>query len=131
MIAAYQAALIALCGLWTVGFVYLSWAMLRLPQFHRLEFTAPVELPLLSIIIPACNEAANIERSVESLLQQDYRDFEIILVDDRSTDGTGEIIDRLARSEPRIRALHVKTLPEGWLGKVHALERGVEVARGD
>ena len=105
--------------------------MLRLPQFHRLKFTAPVELPLLSIIIPACNEAANIERSVESLLRQDYRDFEIILVDDRSTDGTGEIIDRLARREPRICALHVKTLPKGWLGKVHALERGVEVARGD
>jgi glycosyl transferase family 2 len=101
------------------------------PQFHRLKFTAPLQWPSLSIVIPACNEAANIEGAVESLLQQDYPDFELILVDDRSTDGTGEIIDRLARREPRIRALHVKTLPEGWLGKVHALERGVEVATGD
>ena len=105
--------------------------MLRLPQFHRFEFTPPLQWPSLSIVIPACNEAANIEGAVESLLQQDYPDFELILVDDRSTDGTGQIVDRLARREPRIRALHVNTLPEGWLGKVHALERGVEVAKGD
>jgi hypothetical protein len=83
------------------------------------------------VIIPACNEAANIEAAVESLLRQDHPNFELILVDDRSTDGTGEIIDRLALRDRRIRALHVKILPAGWLGKVHALERGVEVAAGE
>jgi glycosyltransferase involved in cell wall biosynthesis len=64
-------------------------------------------------------------------LQQDYPDLQIILVDDRSTDGTGEIIERLAHEDPRIRAVHVETLPQGWLGKVHALHRGVKQASGD
>src|SRR4026207_625550 len=96
MTAAYEAALIILCAFWTFGFVYLSWATLRVPQFHRLQSTEPQEWPLVSVIIPACNGAATIEASVESLLRQDYPKFELILVDDRSTDGTGEIIDRLA-----------------------------------
>jgi len=126
-----EAVLVTLCSLWIFGFLYLSWAALRLPQFHRLQFHPPQHWPSLSIVIPACNEAANIESAVETLLWQDYPNFELILVDDRSTDGTGEIIDRLAARDPRIRALHVRALPDGWLGKVHALERGVEVANGD
>ena len=113
------------------GFLYLFCARLRVPQLHRLQFTEPKEWPLLSVIIPACNEATNIDTAVESLLRQDYPSFELILIDDRSTDDTGEIIDRLALREPRIRALHVETLPEGWLGKVHALHRGVEIAKGE
>ena len=126
-----EAALLALCGLWICGFLYLSWTALRLPQFHRLQHAPPAEWPSLSIVIPACNEAATIAGAVESLLRQDYPNFELILVDDRSTDGTGAIVDRLAARDARIRALHVKTLPEGWLGKVHALQRGVEIAKGD
>ena len=131
MTSAYEATLIALCGIWALGFLYLFWVTFRVPQLHRLQFSEPKDWPLLSIVIPACNEAANIEAAVESLLRQDYPNFEIVLVDDRSTDGTGEIIDRLAVREPRIRALHVKTLPKGWLGKVHALHRGFEITKGD
>jgi GT2 family glycosyltransferase len=131
MTSAYEATLIALCGFWALGFLYLFRATFHVPQLHRLQFSEPKDRPLLSIVIPACNEAANIEAAVESLLQQDYANFEIVLVDDRSTDGTGEIIDRLAAREPRLRALHVRTLPKGWLGKVHALHRGFEITKGD
>lgn len=123
--------LLALCLLWICGVVYLSLAELRLAQFHRLQFSPPQEWPVLSVIVPACNEAANIESAVATLIRQDYPNFELILVDDRSTDGTGAIIDRLAASDQRIHALHVEVLPDGWLGKVHALERAVEVAKGD
>lgn len=123
--------LLSLCGLWTIGFLYLFWAGFRVPHFDRLQFTAPLTWPRLSIVIPACNEAEQIESAVASLLRQDYPDFEIILIDDRSTDGTGAIVDRLAAGDRRIRALHVTALAEGWLGKVHALARGVEVATGD
>jgi len=131
MTVVFDAALIALCGFWIFGFVYLSWATARVPQFHRLQSTEPMQWPSLSVIIPACNEAAHIDAAVESVLRQDYPYFEIVLVDDRSTDGTGGIIDRLALRDRRVRVLHVKVLPEGWLGKVHALERGVDIAKGE
>src|SRR6185369_5444580 len=80
--------------------------------------------------VPACNEAGTIETALASLLAQDYPGLEIVLVDDRSSDGTGVIIDRLAASDPRISAIHVRDLPIGWLGKVHALQRGLERVRG-
>jgi glycosyltransferase involved in cell wall biosynthesis len=102
-----------------------------LPVLCEQHAPVPDVWPRLSVVIPACNEAANLESAVATLLQQDYPDLQIILVDDRSTDGTGEIIERLAHEDPRIRAVHVETLPQGWLGKVHALHRGVEQASGD
>jgi glycosyltransferase involved in cell wall biosynthesis len=123
--------LISLCALWVVGLGYLILSIKRLPVLREQRATVPDVWPRLSVVIPACNEAADVESAVATLLQQDYPDLEIILVDDRSTDSTGEIIERLAREDPRIRTVHVETLPPGWLGKVHALHRGVEQASGD
>jgi hypothetical protein len=131
MLSAFETTLILLCGLWTLGFFYLFWARLRVPEFHRFQFSELKQWPSLSVVIPACNESANIEAAVESLLRQEYPNLEIILVDDRSNDGTGEIVDRLELRDPRIRALHIKTLPDGWLGKVHALDCGVRIADGE
>jgi glycosyltransferase involved in cell wall biosynthesis len=123
--------LISVCALWVVGLGYLIVSIKRLPVLREQHAPVPDLWPRLSVVIPACNEAANLESAVATLLQQDYPDLEIILVDDRSTDGTGKIIERLACDDPRIRALRVETLPQGWLGKVHALHRGVEQASGD
>ena len=122
---------IALCGAWVLAFGYLMWALKRLPVLSRQLAPPPARWPLLSIVIPACNEAAHLESAATTLTQQDYPALEIILVDDRSTDGTAEVIDRLAKADSRIRAVHVTSLPAGWLGKVHALQRGVEMARGE
>jgi glycosyltransferase involved in cell wall biosynthesis len=131
MIVALLIFLSSLCAAWVVGFGYLIVAIKRLPVFRSLQAPMPGVWPRLSVVIPACNEAATLESAVATLLQQDYPDLEIVLVDDRSTDGTGELIDRLAHRDPRIRRVHVETLPQGWLGKVHALHRGVEQASGD
>ena len=131
MIIALLIFLISLCAAWVVGLAHLIISIKRLPVFRKQHAPTPDVWPRLSVVIPACNEAATLESAVATLLQQDYPDLEIILVDDRSTDGTGELIDRLARQDPRIRAVHVETLPHGWLGKVHALHRGVEQASGD
>jgi glycosyltransferase involved in cell wall biosynthesis len=131
MIIALSILWIILCAAWIVGLGYLIISFKRLPVLREQHAPAPEFWPRLSVVIPACNEAANLESAVATLLQQDYPDLEIILVDDRSTDGTGEIIERLAHADSRIRAVHIETLPPGWLGKVHALHRGVEQASGD
>jgi chlorobactene glucosyltransferase len=89
--------------------------------------------PLVSIIVPARNEERNIRRCVSSLLEQDYEHFEVVVVDDGSTDNTGEILDELAATHPngnRLWVLRLRGLPTGWAGKPHAIHRGVQEASG-
>lgn len=87
--------------------------------------------PKISIIIPACNEEATIEQAAKSLLAVDYPRLELVFVNDRSSDATGRIIDRLALRDKRIKAMHVKELPVGWLGKVNALAKGISHTQSD
>ncbi|MFO7665526.1 MAG: glycosyltransferase family 2 protein [Desulfobacterales bacterium] len=87
--------------------------------------------PKLSIIITACNEAKTIKPAINTLLEQDYPNFEVLLIDDRSTDGTGAIIDGIAAKDSRIKAVHIEELPEGWIGKVNALNTGTKIACGE
>jgi len=89
---------------------------------------------LVSVIIPARNEAVNIERAVRSILATEYRPIELIVVDDRSSDATAEIVERLTRSpeaEGRLRLVRGAELPEGWFGKSWAIVQGYRVARGE
>ncbi|HDK44580.1 MAG TPA: glycosyltransferase, partial [Desulfobacteraceae bacterium] len=87
--------------------------------------------PRVSIIVPACNEEETIETAMLSLVNQDYGPFEIVVINDRSTDRTGAILEKLAAQYPRIRLLEVTELPPGWLGKNHALHCGARAAGGD
>jgi glycosyltransferase involved in cell wall biosynthesis len=84
--------------------------------------------PDVTVISPACNEEDAIAESVATMLATGS---EVVVVDDRSTDGTGRVLDDLAEREDRLEVVHVHDLPDGWLGKVHALERGTEKARGE
>jgi glycosyltransferase involved in cell wall biosynthesis len=88
-------------------------------------------LPLLSVVIPACNEADNIRATVADLLTQQYPHVEVILINDRSTDSTGAIIDELSQKYPQVRKKHIETLPDNWLGKNHALQIGAAMADGE
>lgn len=91
----------------------------------------PSDAPLVSILVPARNEATRIlAEAVRSMGAQDYPSVEIIVVDDRSTDGTYEILERLARTEARVRVVRGAPLPEGWKGKPWALEQARQLARG-
>jgi len=87
--------------------------------------------PLVSIIVPACNEEITLEPALRSLLKQDYPNREIIVIDDRSTDGTFEIIRKLEQEFPEIQVEQITELPTGWLGKNHALYWGAKQARGE
>lgn len=120
-----------------IGCVYWLWMLIgtlrvvrAVPLLEQSHAPPPQTWPRLSIVIPACNEAASLESALCSVLQQDYPELEIILIDDRSTDGTAAIVDRMAAGDPRIVALHVELLPVGWLGKVHALALGAAKASG-
>jgi len=88
-------------------------------------------LPRLSVIVAARNELGCIENCIRTLFKQDYPGLEVVAVNDRSTDGTGEILDRLAiEFAGRLRVRHVEALPPGWFGKPHALTLGLESATG-
>lgn len=89
--------------------------------------------PMVSIIVPARNEERNIRRCVTSLLEQDYTNYEVIVVDDNSTDATASVLEEIAEQHPhgdRLYVLRLRELPEGWAGKPHALHSGVQEARG-
>jgi chlorobactene glucosyltransferase len=87
--------------------------------------------PLISVIIPARNEQRNICRCIQALQSQSYPKFEIIVVDDRSTDETPQILAQLAEVDPRLRIIHGVELPPGWAGKPFALVQGVAIAQGE
>jgi chlorobactene glucosyltransferase len=92
------------------------------------------QLPEVSIIVPARNEESNIRRCITSLLEQDYENFEVIVVDDGSTDNTGCILDELAETHPqgkRLWVLRLNDLPPGWAGKPHAIHKGTQEAHGE
>ncbi len=110
------------------------WYGLILPR--RLVDVQPIgrdesDPPLVSIIVPARDEAAAIEEALRRMLAIDYPRFELIAIDDRSSDGTGAIMDRVAAGDPRCRVIHVADLPAGWLGKNHANRLGAREARGE
>lgn len=82
----------------------------------------PEGSPTITVIVPARNESADIIATLESLLNQDYPNLQILAVNDRSTDTTGDLMDALAFQHPqKLRVLHITELPTGWLGKTHAM----------
>jgi glycosyltransferase involved in cell wall biosynthesis len=85
----------------------------------------------VSVIVAARNEERGIEGGVRSLLGITYQPLEIIVVNDRSTDGTAAMLERLQRDSDRLSVVTVETLPDGWLGKNHALALGALRARGE
>ncbi len=133
---------------WITGvFLALAWASrivdaalgmpsvvnISLPEWDR-NPVQPSGNPKVSIIVPARNEERDIEASLLRLLQLDYGNYEVIAVNDRSTDRTGEIMDEVlskSRDGNRLRILHHRDLPPGWMGKTHAMWTAANSATGD
>ncbi len=104
-----------------------------------LRLAGPNGEPKVSIVVPARNEAADIRHTLEQLLALDYCNYEIIVVNDRSTDRTGQIMDEVAanfsavglRKAGLLKVIHISELPAGWLGKTHAMWTAGQQATGD
>jgi chlorobactene glucosyltransferase len=118
--------------LFILGIIVIYWVH---NQYH-LDITVtsappPANAPLISICIPARNEENNIRRCVEAVLEQDYPNLELIVLDDRSTDATLTLLNELASCDSRLIPINGSDLPQGWAGKPHALYQAATVARGE
>lgn len=92
----------------------------------------PATPPGVTIMIPAKDEGERIRACIESALAQDYPNFDVIAIDDRSTDNTGAVMDELAAKHPRLRVIHITQPPgPGWTGKNSALHTAAAEAKGD
>lgn len=107
------------------------WGNLKMQNLKKILPEMDRDGPLVSVIVPACNEENTLEPALHSLLQQDYPYLELIVIDDRSTDATFAVLAKLEKEFSEIRVKRVKKLPPGWLGKNHGLHLGAKTARGD
>ncbi|HXZ27820.1 MAG TPA: glycosyltransferase family 2 protein [Terriglobales bacterium] len=126
-----------LAVVWLSRVVDAALGMPQVPNLIEAAWDKPVaesNAPQVSIIVPARNEGESIARCLQSLLALEYPDYEIIAVDDRSTDATGRIMDQVAATAPpssRLKVIHVTELPAGWLGKTHAMWTAASQAAGE
>lgn len=127
-------------GVWLFGLIAFFWVFhglrvaygaLRLPWIKDFAPASDAECPRISLIFAARDEEEKLPAALATLVVLDYPNLEIIAVDDRSQDSTGAILDEFARAHPRLRVLHVTELPNGWLGKPHALQKAHEVSSGE
>ena len=116
----------ALIIIFTISVIYF---FNRCPSLPSLNFSQKQDL--VSIIVPARNEEKNIKKCVSSLLEQSYKNFEVVVIDDGSTDKTAEIIEKLAAKETRLKPIKGRSLPEGWKGKPNAIDHSLDFANGD
>src|SRR5580700_4428405 len=131
--------------LWSAGLILaLAWfsriveaalGMPRISDIAKPEWDRqPAFHPRVSIIVPARNEEQDIEPALSRLLALDYQNYEVIAVNDRSTDRTGEVMDRIASTAEavtRLKVIHVDALPSGWMGKTHAMWSAAKQATGE
>ncbi len=121
-----------------LGILLLAFATLRVFQFSaEIRYLRDVPLqdreawPMISVVIPACNESETIDDAIVRLRKIDYPNLQLVFVNDRSSDETGSIIAKHCKEDSRIEQIDNKELPSGWLGKPHALKCGSDRAKGE
>lgn len=121
----------AILACWTYFLVLISWSISKSP---KLEWTARYRIkskPKVSIIVPARNEEETILICLQSLLSQDYDNYEVIAIDDSSTDKTPSIISELSEKNHRLIAVKAPSIPEDWIGKNWACFQGYQKSSGE
>lgn len=129
-----------LLGLFTFGIIAFFWVTyglkvaygaVRLPWLRDYAPTPDADCPKISLIFAARDEQTKLPAALATLVAIDYPRFEIIAVDDRSSDFTPQILDDFAAQHSQLKVVHVRELPNGWLGKPHALQKGYEASTSE
>ena len=118
-------------GVWLYFLTYMTKSFKQSPMLESFDWTSVSRSPKVSVILPARNEGRYIARCLDSLLGQDYPNFEIIAINDSSTDGTGEIMKAYAANDLRVMHIDASPKPEGWTGKNWACYQGFLRARSE
>ena len=133
----------ALALLWVIHLLEAARGMPKIEEITRKQWNVPPEwiiscstnrsAPAVTIVVPARNEAQTIEPALRSLRKLDYPNYEVVVVDDRSDDGTGDTIRRVLAEQggAPVRVITVRELPSGWLGKTHAMWTGARESKSD
>jgi cellulose synthase/poly-beta-1,6-N-acetylglucosamine synthase-like glycosyltransferase len=125
---------------WLLGVVALLWIAeaidiaIGVPSIPSLADAAPLpdaKCPTISILFAGRDEAVKLPNALDTLLTLDYPRYEVVAVDDRSEDATGTILANAAQKDSRLKAVRVDSLPAGWLGKPHALQKAYEASSGE
>ena len=128
VIAAIMAGVL---GVWAYFLAYMGKSFRQAPTLESFDRAGVTRFPMVSVILPARNEERYIARCIESLLAQDYSNFEIIAINDSSTDKTGEIMKEYAARDPRVVHVDAPAKPEGWAGKNWACHQAYLRAKGE
>ena len=124
------AILIGICGAWIFLIKSMVNSFRLTPYLDKFENTSKSS-PKVSIILPARNEEKFIGKCLDSLVEQDYENYEIIVIDDSSNDSTGKIISEYANKDSKIISVSARPKPEGWMGKNWACMEGYEKSTGE
>jgi glycosyltransferase involved in cell wall biosynthesis len=116
---------------WIINGLRLAYGTLNLPWLKDFHPISDRDAPRISLLFAARDEEEKLPKALATLAELDYPQLEIIGVDDRSEDATGRILDEFAAAHKNFRALHIKELPAGWLGKPHALQHAYEASNGE
>jgi glycosyltransferase involved in cell wall biosynthesis len=116
---------------WVFHGLRVAYGALRLPWLKDFAPASDADCPRISVLFAARDEEEKLPQALETLEKLDYPHLEIIAVDDRSEDATGRILDEFAAKHARLKPLHVRELPKGWLGKPHAMTKGYEASSGE
>ena len=116
---------------WMTYGLKVAYGAVRLPWLKDCVPAAEADCPRISVLFAARDEEKKLPGALATLVAVDYPNLEIVAVDDRSTDATRRILDEFAANHPQLRVVHVRELPEGWLGKPHALQKAYEASSGE
>lgn len=117
--------------LWTVEVLALAQGIPSIPALANTPPLADADCPTVSILFAARDEAEELPGALATFLTVDYPRYDVVAVDDRSVDETRTILDAAARKDSRLKSVHLSSLPQGWLGKPHALQRAYEQSSGE